>query len=45
MSFPKQDGDGSYNNEASKMPPASSLPIIATREEAWMQVYNDLYAK
>jgi len=45
MSFPKQDGDGSYNNEASKMPPASSLPIIATREEAWMQIYNDLYAK
>ena len=44
LEFPGQDGNGVFNNESNKMPPASSMPIIATREEAWMQVYNDLYA-
>ncbi|MBR2937260.1 MAG: extracellular solute-binding protein [Oscillospiraceae bacterium] len=43
--FPGEDGSGVHNNEANKMPPASSMPIIAAREEAWIQVYNDLYAK
>ena len=42
--FPGQDGNGVFNNESNQMPPASSMPIIATREEAWIQTYNDLYA-
>ena len=45
LSFPDQDGNGVFNNESNQMPPASSMPIIATREEAWIQKYNELYAK
>lgn len=44
MEFPGADGNGVFNNESNKMPPATAMPIIATREEAWMQVYNNLYA-
>ena len=43
--FPDADGNGVFNNESNKMPPASSMPIIAAREEAWIQVYNEKYAK
>ena len=45
LTFPNEDGNGINNNESNKMPPASSMPIIAAREEAWIQEYNDLYAK
>lgn len=30
--------------EASTMPPASSIPLIKAREEAWIATYNGLYA-
>ncbi len=45
LTYPDADGNGVYNNEAETMPPASAMPIIANREEAWMQVYNEKYAK
>lgn len=47
-SYPDSDdnnGGGVYNNETSKLPPESAIPIVAAREEAWMQVYNEKYAK
>ncbi len=45
MEYPDQDGNGIFNNETHKLPPASSIPLVAAREEAWMQVYNEKYAK
>ncbi len=48
MYYPDADdngGNGVFNNETSKLPPASSIPLVAAREEAWMQVYNEKYAK
>ena len=45
MRFPGQPDNGStLGEETTKMPPASSLPLITTREEAWINEYNNLYA-
>jgi len=46
MDFPGQTGtQASIHSDDSKLPPASSLPNIATREEAWINEYNNLYVK
>ncbi len=38
-------GENSVGGELSSMPPASSIPILAQRQKAWITKYNDLYAK
>jgi len=40
--YPGQVASGS---EASTLPPASSLPILAQREKTWINEYNAMYAK
>ena len=40
--YPNMPLDG--GSEGSKLPPASSLPILAARQEAWINEYNELYA-
>ena len=42
--FPGQAGDGKKNYEQGKNPAATAMPLIAAREEGWMQTYNELYA-
>ena len=45
LNIPGQPDNGStLGSEATSMPPASSLPVIAAREEAWINEYNNLYA-
>ena len=44
LTFPNEDGEAVKNYEQTTMPPASSMPIIATREEGWIAEYNNLYA-
>ncbi len=45
LTFPNEDGEATKNFEQTTMPPATSMPIIATREEGWITEYNNLYAK
>ena len=45
LTFPNMEGEATKNFEQTTMPPASSMPTIATREEGWIQKYNELYAK
>lgn len=42
--FPNQVGDATKNAEQTTLPPASSMPEIAAREEGWITEYNNLYA-
>ena len=44
LTFPNEDGEAVKNYEQTTMPPASSMPIIATREEGCIAEYNNLYA-
>ena len=37
-------GDANLGNEISSMPPASSLPVLAQQQNAWIAKYNSLYA-
>ena len=37
-------GDENLGNELYSMPPASSLPIVAQKQKAWIAKYNSLYA-
>jgi len=43
--YPGQVGNVCSDTEVRTMPPASSLPLIIAREEAWINEYNNLYAK
>jgi len=45
LTFPNMVGEATKNGEQTTMPPASSMPIIATREEGWIAEYNNLFAK
>jgi len=46
LNIPGQPDNGStLGKEGTTMPPASSLPLIAAREEAWIAEYNNLHAK
>lgn len=45
LTFPNMEGEAVKNYEQTKYPPATSMPLIATREEGWIQQYNELYAK
>ncbi len=38
-------GELSYGSELTEMPPASSIPLMAQRQESWITTYNNLYAK
>ena len=37
-------GDENLGSELSTMPPASSLPVVAKKQNAWITKYNSLYA-
>lgn len=37
-------GDTNLGSELSTMPPASSLPVVAQQQNAWITKYNSLYA-
>ncbi len=45
LTFPNETSTPvSLGKEEREMPPASAIPVIAQREEAWVNEYNNLYA-
>ena len=37
-------GKTNLDKSISQMPPASSLPVVAQKQQAWIEKYNSLYA-